>query len=79
MDPQTETKYVTPRQLAKRLGVTSQNVLYHVRQGHIAAVRPGGRDVLIPVAEADRVASIYRPHAQRIWQARPAGQEARSA
>jgi hypothetical protein len=79
MDPQTETKYVTPKQLGERLGVTSQNVLYHVRRGHIAAERPGGRDVLIPVAEADRVAEMYRPHAQRIWQARRPKPEAQSA
>ncbi len=79
MDPQQEAKYVTPKQLGERLGVTSQNVLYHVRQGHIAAERPGGRDVLIPVAEADRVAAMYRPHAQRIWQKPPAAQEAQSA
>jgi excisionase family DNA binding protein len=79
MDPQNETRYVTPRQLAERLGVTPQNVLYHVRQKHIAAERPGGRDVLIPVAEADRVAAMYRPHAQRIWQARRPEQEAQSA
>lgn len=70
---------VTPKQLAKRLEVTPQDVLYHIRQKHIAAERPGGRDYLIAADEAVRVVGLYRRHAQRVWQARPAEEEAKGA
>lgn len=49
---------VTTVQLAERLRVSRHDIVYHIRAGHIAAMK-SGRDWLIDPAEARRFAESY--------------------
>jgi excisionase family DNA binding protein len=70
---------VTTKQLAERLGVTPQNVIYHIKVGNIRAEKPGGRDFLIAEAEAERVVAAYERRKHKLSRAAAGTPEAKSA
>jgi excisionase family DNA binding protein len=61
----TEPLFVTPEEIARALGVSTETVRRDLRKGRVPGAVQAGRAWVIPIHAAERYTEAFVPHAHR--------------